>query len=365
MKRVIGIILLLITVLTACKKSDEFTIDGQLENFGSLKKVAIYKADKLLDSAILNADGKFKFHVASPDVDFYYIAAEQKTYPLIAQNGDELEFKADYANEAGEFELSGSDNAERLKEFNKISSRYGKVYLDIQKEYQDKVSRDPSIKESLEATLIPRFEKNMDDFAKETIQFSEKNKDNLAGFYAISSLDQTKYEPQLLAYANSIRGKFANTKAVQEFLTKMDKLNSLSVGKVAPDFEMASVDGKSLKLSQFRGQYVLLDFWASWCGPCREENPNVVKQYNAFKNKGFTVLGVSLDNNRDLWLKAIKDDNLTWNHVSELKQWDSNIVKQYSIEGIPMSFLLDKEGKIIGKNLHGQQLEEILTRTLN
>jgi peroxiredoxin len=364
-KKIIGIALLLITVLTACKKSNEFTVDGKLENFGNLKKVAIYKGDKLVDSAILNADGEFKFHVASPDVDFYYIAAEQKTYPLIAQNGDELDFKADYANEAGAFDLTGSDNAEKLKEFNTISSRYGKIYLDIQKEYQDKVSQDPGSKESLEKVLIPRFEKNMDDFAKETLKFSEENKDNLAGFYAISSLDQTKYETQLLAYAGSIKGKFPKTQAVQQFLKKMDNLNALSVGRVAPDFEMTSVDGKSVKLSQFRGQYVLLDFWASWCAPCREENPNVVKQYNTFKNKGFTVLGVSLDNNRDLWLKAIKDDKLTWNHVSELKQWDSQVVKQYNIEGIPMSFLLDKEGKIIGKNLRGQELEEILTRTLN
>ena len=144
----------------------------------------------------------------------------------------------------------------------------------------------------------------------------------------------------------------------------MDKLKLLAVGQTAPDFEMASVDGKKIKLSQFRGQYVLLDFWASWCAPCRQENPNLVKQYHAFKDKGFTIFGVSLDANKDLWLKAIKDDKLTWTHVSELKQWDSNIVKLYSIEGIPMSFLLDKQGKIIGKNLRAEQLSELLTKTL-
>lgn len=356
--------LLLITVLMACKNNDTVILNGKFDNAGNLKKVAIYKGDKLVDSAILNDKGEFKFTIISPDADFYYISAAQKTYPLIAKNGDEIDFKADYSNEAGEFELKGSEDSEKLKEFNKISARYGKVYMDIQQEYQEKVSANPAIKDSIERVLIPRFEKNMDDFAKETVEFAKKNQDNLAGFYAMSSLDQTKYESELLKYSEDIKGKFPNTVAVQSFIAKMDKLKALAIGQTAPDFQMTSADGKQLKLSQFKGQYVLLDFWASWCAPCREENPNVVKQYNTFKNKNFTILGVSLDSNRDLWLKAIKDDNLTWSHVSELKQWDSNVVKQYSIEGIPTSFLLDKEGKIIAKNLRGAELEAFLSKTL-
>lgn len=351
-------------VLMACKNSDTVILNGKFDNAENLKKVAIYKGDKLIDSAILNDKGEFKFTIISPDADFYYLSAAQKNYPIIAKNGDEIDFKADYSNEAGEYELKGSDVSEKLKEFNKISARYGKVYMDIQQEYQEKVSANPAIKDSIERVLIPRFEKNMDDFAKETVQFAKKNQDNLAGFYAMSSLDQTKYESELLKYSEDIKGKFPNTAAVQSFIAKMDRLKKLSIGQTAPDFEMTSTDGKQLKLSQFRGQYILLDFWASWCAPCREENPNVVKQYNTFKNKNFTILGVSLDGNRDLWLKAIKDDNLTWSHVSELKQWDSNVVKQYSIEGIPTSFLLDTEGKIIAKNLRGAELEAFLSKTL-
>lgn len=365
MKRLVGFVLAVVLVVSACSDKSKFTIDGKFENFDNLKKVVLYKGAVLVDSAILDAKGEFRFTVISPEADFYYISAAQKGYPIIAKNGDKINFKADFMNETGEYEISGSEGSEKLKDFNQISAKYGKIYMDIQKEYQEKVSVNPASKDSLEAVLIPRFERNMDDFAKETVEFANKNKDNLAGFYAMGSLDQTKYESELLQYAQSIKGKFPNVLPVQDFINKMDKLKLLAVGQPAPDFEMTSVDGSKLKLSQFRGQYLLLDFWASWCAPCRQENPNIVKQYNKFKDKQFTILGVSLDDNRDLWLKAIKDDNLTWHHVSELKQWDSNIVKEYSIEGIPTSYLLDKEGKIIAKNLRAEQLEEFLAKTLN
>ena len=355
---------MLLIAVSACKNNDEVILKGKFENAAGLQKVALYKGDQLVDSVILNENGEFKFAFISPETDFYYLSAAQKTYPLIAKNGDQIGFKADYSNEAGEYELSGSDDSEKLKDFNKISAKYRKVYMDIQQEYQEKVSQNPSIKDSIEAVLIPRFEQNMDAFAKETIAFTNKNRDNLAGFYAMSSLDQTKYESQLLKYSEDIKGKFPNTSAVQSFIAKMDKLKSLAIGQTAPDFQMTSSDGKQTKLSDFKGQYVLLDFWASWCAPCREENPNIVKQYQTFKNKNFTILGVSLDNNRDLWLKAIKTDNLTWTHVSELKQWDSEVVKQYAIEGIPASFLLDTKGNILAKNLRGEELEVFLNKTL-
>jgi peroxiredoxin len=351
-------------VLAACKNSDEFEVSGKFENHSGLKSVTLYKGDTLADSAVLNENGEFEFKASSPGKDFYYISAGEKTYPLILENGDEIEFKADFASQTPQYQVAGSDDSEKLQEFNALSARFGKVYMDLQQEYQDKVSKNPAIKDSIEHALYPRFEKNMDDFAKATIAFGKENKDNLAGFYAMSSLDPARYESDLLNYAENIKGKFPSVRAVQDFLSKVSKLQALSVGKVAPDFEMASLDGDKVKLSQLRGKYVLLDFWASWCAPCREENPNVVKQYNAFKNKGFTVLGVSLDRDREQWKKAIKDDGLTWTHVSELKHWDSDIVKQYAIEGIPSSFLLDKEGKILAKNLRGEELQQFLTKLL-
>lgn len=136
----------------------------------------------------------------------------------------------------------------------------------------------------------------------------------------------------------------------------------LEVGQYAIPFSQTDTAGKIFSLASLKGKVVLVDFWASWCGPCRAENPNVVKAFNTYKDKGFTVLGVSLDQPgaKERWIKAIHDDGLTWNHVSDLKWWDNEVSKAYGIQAIPQNYLLDKEGKIIGKNLRGEALQSFL-----
>jgi peroxiredoxin len=150
---------------------------------------------------------------------------------------------------------------------------------------------------------------------------------------------------------------------VQQFLRQMDAVRPLSVGHKAPDFTTAGINGKPVKLSDYKGKYVMLDFWASWCVPCRQENPNVVKLFNQYKGKGFNILGISLDDDKAAWQQAITADKLTWQHASDLKKFDGDTEHLYHIEAIPSNFVIDPQGNIIAKNVTGKNLEEFLNKT--
>ncbi|HAK10792.1 MAG TPA: alkyl hydroperoxide reductase, partial [Chitinophagaceae bacterium] len=136
------------------------------------------------------------------------------------------------------------------------------------------------------------------------------------------------------------------------------------LNKQAPEISMPDITGNTFNLSSLRGKYVLIDFWASWCKPCREENPNVVAAYNQFKDKNFTILGVSLDSDKGSWVKAIQKDGLTWTHISDLKMWETSVVNTYQFEGIPFNVLIDPQGKVIATNLRGPALTQQLSQLL-
>lgn len=152
---------------------------------------------------------------------------------------------------------------------------------------------------------------------------------------------------------------------IGNYLAKMIEDNKkIPIGKPIADFSQADPDGKMISLSSYRGKYVLVDFWASWCGPCRMENPNVVATYNKFKDKNFTVFGVSLDKAKDKWLEAIKADNLGWLHVSDLQGWGNAVAAQFGITSIPQNFLVDPQGNVVAKNLRGPALEAKLAQII-
>ena len=166
---------------------------------------------------------------------------------------------------------------------------------------------------------------------------------------------------------NKLPKEVQNTPSGKAMTASIETAKKTGIGVVAMDFTQNDTLDKPVSLSSFKGKYVLLDFWASWCGPCRMENPNVVKAFQAYKDKGFTVLGVSLDRPgaKDKWIEAIHKDNLTWTHVSDLKFWNNEVAKQYGIRAIPQNFLLDPTGKIIAKNIKGEELSKKLAEVLN
>lgn len=164
------------------------------------------------------------------------------------------------------------------------------------------------------------------------------------------------------------RAKLSPALASNPYVADLDgiikQLENVQIGKTAPEFSLPDTAGVSVALSDFRGKYVLLDFWASWCPPCRRENPNVVKAFNAYKEKNFTILAISLDQDKAKWIKAIADDNLTWTHVSDLKYWDSEIPALYGVRGVPANVLLDPNGVIIARNLTGEDLHQTLQNVI-
>jgi peroxiredoxin len=368
MKRFGYLACMLVIFIASCKDKTKFTIEGKVANFGTEHKVYLYGMDSssmvVIDSTVISADGKFKFARPAENADFYRLNIGSNEYMFIAKNGDAIEFTADITDPNHDYKLSGADEADKLTEFNTMRYKSSADLDKIKADFDQKVEANPEMRDALIEKIRPQYMKAVDELNANVIKFANENTKSLVSFYAISSVNPIGNEDVLVAYAEKVDEPLKKNPAVKSFVDRINKLKFLLIGQVAPSFTINSFDNKPINLADFRGKYVLIDFWASWCGPCRNENPNLVKAYNTYKNKNFTILGISLDKDKAAWAQAIKQDGLTWNHAGELADFEGETVKLYQVQAIPSSFLLDPTGKIIARDLRGEELDSFLKKTL-
>jgi len=367
MKKLVYILMASIALMS-CKGKDQFVINGSFKNATPENKVYLYALDKTspipVDSTVMSEKGEFKFGYPSEEANFYKIAVGNKEYMIIAKNGDDIKLQADLADQHMNYSISGAEDADKLESLNVTKNKYMARLDEVQKEFDEKVAKNPDNREAIMESMRPLYIKEIEALNHEILKFAQNNTQSLAGFYAINLLNPSEYEKEMVAYSDQIKSSFNKNPSVTQFLVRMANLKTVQVGQPAPAFTISTIDGGKVSLADFKGKYVLLDFWASWCQPCRQENPNVVKAFDDYKDKNFTVFGISLDKDPAAWRQAVQADQLNWTQAGELMDFEGPVVKQYQVDAIPTSFLIDPQGKIIAKNLRAEQLDEFLKKTL-
>ncbi|MFM8850887.1 MAG: peroxiredoxin family protein [Cytophagales bacterium] len=280
----------------------------------------------------------------------------------IMLNKSNVELNVDGSNQQGYWEIKGSPDHDLINRVQAMAqeSQAGPAMQAIESEFQQAVQAK---NEKRIAELQSQAMTLMENNTLKLIAFLKDQPVSLGLFNVLQDpnlIDKDKHIDLFISSAEKFKREWPTYSYTKELSNQVEKLKVTAVGQIAPEISLANPSGEIVKLSSLRGKYVLIDFWAKWCGPCRRENPNVVKAYKRFKDKGFEVFGVSLDRSKEDWLKAIAEDGLTWTHVSDLKYFESQAAKDYNINAIPFSILLDKSGKIIAKNLRGAALEKKL-----
>jgi peroxiredoxin len=372
----IGIIAVIALSAAACESngSKNFTVTGEVKNAPStvvyLEQISFDNMPpQVLDSITLNA-GKFSLKGKAAEESLLQLRFPQiENGPLffVINDKSDITITGDWSD-IRKLSYKGSPASERLREFVDSLSNTQQKLGNMQYELQNVIQGDSlrNLQQAAMTNMVTAFKTYVKKVAME-------DKSPMVSMFATSintGADATENE----AMYNNLLKRFPKHTGIQTIVKQYresvasapqaPKQNTPAIGTMAPDITMPDVNGNNFSLSSLKGKYVLVDFWASWCGPCRGENPNIVAAYNKYKNKNFTILGVSLDKTKDAWLEAIKKDGLTWTHISDLKFWDSEAVGLYGFNGIPYNVLLDPTGKIIADNLRGSDLERKLEEVL-
>ncbi len=311
---------------------------------------------QVIDSLTLGASNKAQLQVAVEEPTFYRVNLYGRQFVnLILTSKDELvTIEAEGNRPTGKATISGSADTEMLMKARKMSE---KLQGDIQMLNAEFVQARSSGDMATAVDIQEQFAYLQEKYTRELKEMIWNMDESIAAIFAVSYFqDQEAVYPFLDSLSNRFQKAYPESPYTASLESKVADMRVTAIGSPAPEINLPTPEGDPLALSSLQGKYVLVDFWAAWCKPCRVENPTVVKAYNKYAAQGFEVYGVSLDRKREDWLQAIEKDGLPWKHVSDLKYWNSTAADAYNVSAIPATFLLDPQGRIIAKGLRGEQL---------